>query len=44
MKRLADMEQLRKRVFPNQLLPNSSWKPVPKIFKIMPSHTDDDGQ
>src|SRR5690606_18348728 len=34
-KRLTDVEQLRKRIFPNQLLPDNSWKRVPRIFKIL---------
>ncbi len=40
-KRLTDMEQLRKRIFHNHLLPDNSWKPIAKKFKIMPPYTDD---
>ncbi|MEX2592039.1 MAG: hypothetical protein WD426_04640 [Anditalea sp.] len=43
-KRMRDMEQLRKNVFHNHLLPDNSWKPVAKIFKIMPPYTHDDSK
>lgn len=43
-KRLTDMEQLRKKVFHNQLLPDNSWKPVSRVFTIAPPYASDDSQ
>lgn len=43
-KRLKDMEQLRKRVFHNHLMPDNTWKPIARIFKIMTPYTNDDSQ
>lgn len=40
-KRMLFIEQLRKRIFNNYLLPDDSWPAIKKVFKIMPPYTND---
>jgi len=43
-KRLKHIEQLRRRVFGKYLLPDGTWPPVSKTFKIMKPYTNDSGE
>lgn len=43
-KRMMYIEELRKRVFNNYLLPDGKWSPIEKVFKIMPPYTNDISQ
>ena len=40
-KRMIFAEELRKRVFSNFLLPDGTWSPIEKIFKIMPPYCNE---
>jgi len=39
--RMTNAEELRKRIFSNFLLSAGKWKPVAKVFKIMPPYTNE---
>ena len=43
-KRLIYIEELRKRIFNNYLLPDGSWPSIKKVFKIMPPYTNEISQ
>lgn len=43
-KRMKHIEELRKRVFNRYLLPNGTWPPISKKFKIMKPYTNDPGK
>ena len=42
--RMSNIEHLRKLVFSQYLLPNGSWAPVAKVFKIMKPYTNETGE
>ena len=39
--RMTYAEELRKRIFSNFLLSDHRWKPIAKVFKIMPPYTNE---
>ena len=39
--RMTYAEELRKRIFSNFLLSADRWKPIAKVFKIMPPYTNE---
>lgn len=40
-KRMTDIEYLRKSLFDKNILPNNTWKPISRVFKIMPPYTNE---
>jgi hypothetical protein len=42
--RMLEIETLRKRVFRKFLLPDNTWPPISKTFKILPPNTNETRQ